>query len=457
MVKQNEIRARSTPEHIRLSFSQNRPKQKISASQKNLDQLKTAIWVYFWLLIFEGALRKWVLPGLAAPLLIVRDPIAIYVLYKSYQTMVWKPNTYVFSIWIVTLIAFVTALVVGHGSPVVAIYGARITLIHFPMIFVIGRVLDREDVVKIGFVMLWLTVGMTVLVAIQFFSPQSAFVNRGLAGDTAGSGFSGAAGFFRVPGTFSFTNGLSIFYGLAVAIIAFFWISTEEQRNKRLVLIIATISIFAAVPLSISRTVMFEIAVSVAFLLAAATKTPKLLSQLVTGIIGGFILLLILSNFSFFQTATIAFTERFTGANETEGGLDGVFIDRFLGGMVGAITDTNSSFFGAGLGMGTNAGSQLLTGSAQFLISEGEWGRLIGEMGLILGMVMVVVRADIAVKLLIKGWKKVGQRNYLPWMLMSFGFLPLLQGQWAQPTALGFSILSIGLSLAAMKEKKMGD
>ncbi len=38
--------------------------------------LKKLFWAYFLLLIFEGALRKWILPQFSAPLLLVRDPIA---------------------------------------------------------------------------------------------------------------------------------------------------------------------------------------------------------------------------------------------------------------------------------------------------------------------------------------------------------------------------------------------
>ena len=41
------------------------------------NSLKIAIWLYLLLWIFEGALRKWILPSLATPLLVVRDPIAI--------------------------------------------------------------------------------------------------------------------------------------------------------------------------------------------------------------------------------------------------------------------------------------------------------------------------------------------------------------------------------------------
>lgn len=39
---------------------------------------RMAIWIYLFLLIFEGAIRKWVLPQLATPLLLVRDPIVIW-------------------------------------------------------------------------------------------------------------------------------------------------------------------------------------------------------------------------------------------------------------------------------------------------------------------------------------------------------------------------------------------
>src|SRR5690349_2977338 len=46
------------------------------------DFLKQLVWCYFGLLLVEGAFRKWWLPQLSAPLLIIRDPvvIAIYLL-----------------------------------------------------------------------------------------------------------------------------------------------------------------------------------------------------------------------------------------------------------------------------------------------------------------------------------------------------------------------------------------
>jgi len=52
--------------------------------------MKNAIWLFFFLLIFEGGLRRWILPGLATPLLLVRDPIAIYLMYKAYRNSIFK-------------------------------------------------------------------------------------------------------------------------------------------------------------------------------------------------------------------------------------------------------------------------------------------------------------------------------------------------------------------------------
>src|SRR5277367_241759 len=51
--------------------------------------LKKLIWVYFLLLIFEGALRKWILPQLSAPLLVIRDPIALLIIWEAYRTNKW--------------------------------------------------------------------------------------------------------------------------------------------------------------------------------------------------------------------------------------------------------------------------------------------------------------------------------------------------------------------------------
>ena len=413
-------------------------------------QIKKLIWLYFFLLIFEGALRKWVLPGLATPLLIVRDPVAFGILFLVIYNQLWKPNLYVGLAWLITFIGLCTALVFGHGYFSVALYGMRIMLLHFPLIFIIGRFFDRKDVLKMGKVMLWLTIGMTVLVALQFYSPQNAWVNRGIGGDLGNSNYAGAEGFYRVPGTFSFTNGLAAFYGLATCYIFYFLLIFKKLKINKLILTGATLALVAAVPLSISRTVFFQICLTLLFILIASFRNTKMVFSILGGTLVLGVLFFALSTFSFFNTATEAFTTRFERANTTEGGVEGVLVDRFLGGMIGAVQKGSDAFFGEGIGLGSQAGARLATGSGGFLISEGEWGRLIGEQGILFGMLLVFLRFGLVTELILKSWNAIRRKNLFPFIISSFAVVIILQGQWAQPTILGFAVMAGGLLLAGI-------
>ena len=435
--------------------------QQIAAGyfSEDLKLLKKGVWLFFILLILEGALRKWVLPGLATPLLIVRDPLAVWMIYKAIQKGIWRPGPYVLVMWMVTVLSLAVTFILGHGNLLVAFYGFRITVLLFPVIFIIGTVFNRDDVIRVGKAMLWITLVMTVLVVFQFYSPQSAWVNRGVGGDISGSGFSGAAGFLRVPGTFSFTNGLSLFYGLAAAFIFYFWIEEKNKGVSKILLVLASFSLLAAIPLSISRTVVFEIVLSLIFMIAVSWKNPKVFKSILGFIFIGVLLFIMLGNFSFFETASIALTERFTTANSIEGGMvEGVFLERFLGGMFSAITNETFAFWGGGLGMGTSVGAEVLAGGrGVYLIAEDEWARIVGEMGLIFGLSVILLRVILAFDLLKKAWKNLTWTNVLPWMLMSFGLLNILQGQWSQPTNLGFVVLVAGLSLASLRKSNSSD
>ena len=106
----------------------------------NYNVIKIAIWLYFLLWIFEGALRKWILPSLATPLLIVRDPIAVYIIIKALNLNVKFLNPYVVLSAIFTLLGLVVTLTFGHGNLFVGLYGARIMMLHFPLIFIIHQV-----------------------------------------------------------------------------------------------------------------------------------------------------------------------------------------------------------------------------------------------------------------------------------------------------------------------------
>jgi hypothetical protein len=429
-------------------------KPKITDREKALLLTKKAIWLYFWLIIFEGALRKWFLPFLASPLLIVRDPIALWIIYSSIKNNVFKINGMTSAVWFLGVVAVLLAIPFGHGSVGVALFGGRILFLHFPLIFITANLFNKADVIEIGKATLWTSIIMTMIIVLQFYSPQSAWINKGIGGEEV-EGFSGAMGFSRPPGTFSFTNGLAAYYGLLAAFVFYFWLDNRASVKKSL-LIIATVCLIIAIPMSISRTLFFSVLLSGAFTVGIAVRKPQMLVRIAIAVVGIIILLLVVGNLSFFQTGVAAFTDRFASASDVqESGVAGTLIDRVLGGMVGALSGTsNIPFFGYGIGMGTNVGASLLTGKVSFLISEGEWGRVIGEMGILLGLAFILIRVKLGITIALASFKAIKRSNYLPWFLLSFSLLNLLQGQWAQPSALGFAVFASGITMAALKENR---
>lgn len=421
----------------------------------NFFLLNRGIWLYFFLLLFEGALRKWFLPFLAGPLVLVRDPIALAILFIAYKNGYVKFNFYVAITVFVGVLAIVTTLVFGHGNIGVCLFGARIILLHFPLIFVIGEVFDKTEVLRVGNVLLYISIPMTILMAMQFYSPQSAWVNRGLGGDTEGAGFAGALGFFRPPGTFSFISGLTQFYGILTCFVFYFWL--KPSLVKRNLLVLATICVFAAIPFSISRTLLFQTIITLLFFLFVLALEPKNISKIFVGSIIAVFVLFILSNISVFKTPIEAFTTRFEGASEFEGGIQGTLVDRYLGSMFNSVSDDSEShFFGGGLGLATNAGSQLLSkfqGGGKW--RENEWGRIILESGFLLGMAMIAIRVALSFNLTFLSFKKLYSGNALPWLLLSFCLPLLVNGQWAQPTGLGFATFVTGILVGAFNNTQI--
>ncbi|MDQ1085607.1 hypothetical protein [Siphonobacter sp. SORGH_AS_1065] len=408
--------------------------------------------LYVGLLLFEGALRKWILPGLASPLLLIRDPLALVLVVAYWPRQLRSVVFYVIGMLLIGSLGIVTALLFGHGNLAVALFGARVWLIHFPLMFIFGQEWNRSDILKIGRWLLILSIPMTLLIAWQFYSPQTAWVNRGVGGDMKGSGFSGALGFFRPSATFSFTNGTTHFYGFIAGFIFYFWLSIREIN--RWLLIAATLALLVAIPLSISRALFFQVLITLGFTVVIVLRLPQKGKYLL--VIAGVIVILglALSYLPFFNTAMEAFNSRFVSATESEGGMKGVLGDRYLGGMFHSLLMMESiPFWGYGQGIGTSVGGVLLSGKQTMLIySEDEWARLIGELGPLLGLAGIFIRLLFSVKLAQMSFVKLGQQDLLPWSLLSFFLLNIPQGQWGQPTSLGFSVVSGGMLLACLKK-----
>ncbi|MBY0427051.1 MAG: hypothetical protein K2Q22_15560 [Cytophagales bacterium] len=416
--------------------------------------VKQLIWAYFWLLIFEGALRKWLLPELSAPLLIVRDPIAILIFFIARNRGLLPLNGFVLGMSTIGILGIFTSMVSGHRNLFVSLYGARAYLIHFPLIFIIGRVFEREDILKMGKMFLWTSLPMIVLIGFQFYSPQSAWVNRGIGGDVNGGGFTGAMGYYRPPGTFSFTTGVAQYFSFVGVFVFYFWLSPKGVNI--FLLISSTIALLAALPFSISRALFFQTLLTLAFALLGGVRKPKHILRLVIASLVVVVIVIIGSNSTIIQTSIEVLETRFSNASSTEGGVEGTIIDRFLGGLIGALTNFGDwPIFGYGLGIGSNVASMLLRGFVDFTVGEDEWTRTIGELGPFLGLALILIRIFLTGSFGLRSFKKLIRDDFLSWVFFSLSFLSISQGNWSQPTSLGFCVLAAGLNLASLEDNSI--
>lgn len=414
-------------------------------------KIQLLLWSYFWLLIFEGALRKWVVPGLSDPLLLARDPICIAAIALGWSYLMKGIN----QICIVTLysiagLAMVLAMLFGHKDWFTALFGARIILLHFPLIFLFGAVFTIQDAWKFAKALLLISIPMTVLIAFQFSLPQDHLVNIA-PGGLGSAGFSGALDKFRPPGTFSFISGLTSFYGLAAASFAG-WITSGPKPVPKWIWFSAAALIFA-LPLSISRTLFFNYSLVLGLSVFACLLAGKTIKNFLLGFAIVLIMSAFLSQTALFNEANEAFFARWEDATDQEGGelgVLGVLDIRVLGAFKeGFDLAKKSPLSGNGIGMGTNVGAMRLSGGVDFLISESEWGLVMGELGVFLGTLYILFRLILALNLFFWGCKNAINGITLPLILSAFVLPGLVIGQTSQPTSLGFIIFSAGLMFAS--------
>ncbi len=424
-----------------------------TSKTENYYSLKIAIWMYFLLWIFEGGLRKWILPSLATPLLIVKDPIALYIIIKALNLNIKFLNPYVVLSAIFTLLGLVVTLTFGHGNLFVGLYGARIMMLHFPLIFIIGSVFTKEDVLKIGRVLLKVNIFMTIIVYFQFISPQTSFINVGIGGEGS-SGFSGAMGYFRPPGTFTFTTGLANFYGCVSVFIFYFWLS--KAPCSKILLLVSTITLVIALPLTISRSAVVTVLIVGLFALMASVTSVKMLFKVIVISIAFYFVVLVLQQYStIFNLSSEVFMHRVEAANDSnsssDGGLKESILLRMYNDFMGPIVDLlNQPLFAGNLGMGTNAGAKMLTGKVDYLIAESEFGRLAGEQGIIFGGGLIFLRIFFAASIAIQSWKLPKEEKLLPFIICGAACATIAQGQWGQPSILGYGISMAGLVMASL-------
>jgi hypothetical protein len=341
-------------------------------------------------------------------------------------------------------------MLLGHGNPLVALYGMRCDFLQVPLIFIMARVLRQKHLIALARVAVCVAIPYTALLVAQFYEPQDAWINRGVGDGAESAGFDGALGRYRPPGTFTFITGPASLYPIFTA----FWcMLILLDKIPGWLTILSGAAILVTIPVSISRLLFINV------LIVAATGLVALLigRRFSFGMLLRFaasiaVLYFVASRIPAFNDGMEAFTARWETSTTDQGGIQGSILDRTAGDLFGKFSDAKMSVLGTGFS--TNVGQKLLTGNVGFGASEGEWGRLLYDNGLILGTMLIAYRIALTgfvVFAALKAWKR---RSPQALIIASAGVVLILYGQWGQASTLGAAVIVAGLSLAAAKSEK---
>ncbi|MDD5070447.1 MAG: hypothetical protein PHV17_06930 [Candidatus Omnitrophica bacterium] len=410
--------------------------------------LKRLIWGYFFLLIFEGALRKWFFPALTAPLMIVRDPVVLLIYVISLKKKQFPVNLFIGLTFFLLILTLITSLFNGSNNLFILFYGLRSNFFYIPLIFIIGKTFDFNDVKCLGKIVLIISIPMTILAILQFINPCDHFLN--IAVDVAGTQISSAFGRIRPAATFSYVTGTAQFFTLASAFIFYGLI---ERKSYPLGLVIFSLTgLIVTMVISGSRLliVMVFFVFTAAMIIYISKKHLKIhWFRFILIFFTVFVFLYFIRYFPFFQTGLDVLQYRFFGLDQQHS-----LSYRALKWWSEIMKSlANAPFFGFGAGKGTNVAAQILIGQRAFILQENNYCRIILENGPLLGLSFISFKLLLTGFLFKESLKEFFNANSLPLLLFAADVILISKTNWSQTTTLGFAVFTAGLILAAANQK----
>lgn len=404
----------------------------------------------FLILVYEGAIRKWVANSATLPLIALRDLCAIALILLAWRRGHLRRNmkiTVAMFAWSLLVFGWgLLQLTGGESSPVIFILGLRFWLLYTWFAIAAAASLNEADYRAAILMTAWMLLLMAPLAILQHYSPAGARINSQLDGDEE-SIFTVAAGVVRTTGTFSFSSGYATFMAV-VAPLVFGMLAARKRRTWHRVFAIAVFVAFVAASLvSGSRTaviwsgLMFMMYLVGRLLYSKMRQKPAAAAAVIVSLVlfGIFAL--------FFEEAITVTQTRFEEASQAED-----FWARVLSILFGEPQIFDAvNWLGAGIGYGSNLASYVRTGSVGvFALAETEGGRILLEGGL-LGILYVALKMLVSVIGIVKSLRLSTKTNspfpLLVWLTVALAIITWpSSGQLTANGMMGI-ILALGLLL----------
>lgn len=415
-------------------------------------------FIIFFLLIFEGVLRKWAFPGMHKVLFFIRDPFVLMAYFLAFKYDLWPKRSQLFEVglWLggaflgLALLQSMTTEV----NPVISIYGWRNYFYYLPLAFLIGHHFRGSDLKALVKYSLIAAIPIAVLCYKQFEAPAGDAINLAYG---SGAAMLVNRGIVRTSGTFTVSAAQAIYIGSLLAMLFATWLMPVKQRPlKWMTLLASSGALLTMFAVSGTRSIFFLIALVggsgfwASHLVNRRINIKRLLTIpiiLIVGAIGYAVV---------FPLSMEVMLERQLMAQASEGST----IFRAFGSFVGVFKVLPSvTLLGSGLGSLTNAASVVTTGMVgQTFIAEDEWSRIVIECG-IAGFLYVGYRIALTYTLARDAVSATRRsQNPLPLLLIGFECMTLLIGQMTlQGTINGFGWLFAGFCMAANRLRTRAD
>ena len=426
--------------------------------ERHRKKLSNAFILIFVLIIFEGVLRKWLLPNLSSAIYFIKDPIVIYIIIYAYKYNFFSStilSTYFLVLTLIFLVAVSIFLLANPEAFYIYGYGLRNYLLYFPLIFAASKILQIEDVYRFAKITLYTAIPMCILILAQYTSGPEAFINKGIGDDDFI--FMIADGVVRPYGTFTFTSGhvlyVSACFAFLVATIFEKKIFTSVFSKNRILFIATGVAVATMLFLTGSRSIYAYAAVTLVMAcLVAITKKSKrnitALAFLASALTGSLLVFVTTDSYNLL-------VERNQSAIRSEGS---PITRAFSSLYVFTNSFDTAPLWGHGIGTGTNAASAILRSNRDqgggFLLAEDEWSRIVLEMGFPIGLLFIFFRILLLIWLFFKSIKTLKKHsNGIPLILLGFLAPILFNGVMTmQGTSLAFGVLFSCIVLAACKK-----
>lgn len=384
------------------------------------------VFLIYILMLIEGPLRKWLLPGLATPIYFLRDPVVIFLYaYCLHGRLIvfdgWARTWLTFAaiVSLIGIIPYILESVDGRAW----ILGVRTYWLYLPLAFIIASTFDRADFLRFVRWNLVLAIPYAALIIAQYRAPPGAWINAAIGGDEFVVPVAGDI--IRPNGFFTYTGQNVSFSALLVALFISHLLVQNKLEKSKILYSLSAGAVASCAVLSGSRGIYFLIAATVIVtLLGLNTMRDRLAAIRATVLVACCVGLAAFLFAHVFSDAYEAMQERVDAAERVEGPIQ----DRAMGGVFAVLRPLQSPppLLGHGIGFGSPGVARFLGHSPQ-LLGEADLQRNVNELGIVFGLMFVMLRFSFAAYLVIVSLRaaRAGHPEFLP--LAGFAALGLAQ------------------------------